>query len=192
MVHETTPVAEDGHPLILERNPKLFYASHVHKPALAKRLANVNIDSNFDAMATKFSIWGGVNLFDFAQGLPYSLNIRPVHTADGKVMNLYLYKDAVSNLVSSTDLASLGLYRPIRYLSKDHDPCERILCVSASSIYSIKTALELRSRISEFCIECHILLRVRDRASILALCFVKSFATRTLLLHCLNLLCIKQ
>lgn len=57
-----------------------------------------------------------------------------------------IQKEAVSNLASSMDSNLLGLYRSIRYLSKDHHPWEMIFIASASSEKRISTVLEVRSR----------------------------------------------
>lgn len=93
-----------------------------------------------------------------------------------------IQKEAVSKLASSTDSVAVSLQRPIRYLSKDHGPWDRIFCASASSVNSSNTVFAVRSRISKSFTNLHILFRVRDKASMLTRRFVKSFATRDLLL----------
>nr|POE65439.1 hypothetical protein CFP56_49522 [Quercus suber] len=73
-----------------------------------------------------------------------------------------------------------------RYLSNDHGCWSRILRESASLEKRIKTILDPRSQSSKSCMERHMLLRVHDRASMLALRLVKSFAIRTLLLSSIS------
>lgn len=93
-----------------------------------------------------------------------------------------IQKEALVKVASSTDSSSLGLYSPIKYLSKDQGPCARIFIGSISLSKSINTVLSPRSRTSKFWTERHMLRSVRDKASILTLRLVNSFATRTLLL----------
>ena len=89
---------------------------------------------------------------------------------------------AQSKVAASTDSCSVGLQRPIRYLSNDHGCCARILKVSASSEKRSRTVLDPRSRILNSWIERHMLLSVLDSASMLTRRLVKSFAIRTLVL----------
>ena len=74
-------------------------------------------------------------------------------------------KDAISNIVSSTVVASLGWNKPTIYLSKDLGPCINIRFGSSSSLNKSITILFPRSRISKLLADLHIIFSVLVIAS---------------------------
>ena len=88
VIQKATLIAKNGHALIFKWNPKRFQVSQINIAPSAKRLGDINVDMNLNAMSTTISRWWGINLFNFVESISYSYNIVFVHTTKREVVNL--------------------------------------------------------------------------------------------------------